>query len=56
MKKAKSTIKGIKQNHVANTKYGMGDSYGSGIRNPTGKIDPYKIKTPKIKKPPRSLA
>lgn len=46
--------------HTANTKYGMGDNYGSGIRNKVGimregmGIKPLGKK--KLGKPPRSLA
>ena len=53
----KSPVKGIKQNHVANTKYGMGDYYGTGVKNPMGKIEAMgKVKTPKLNKKPRSFA
>lgn len=34
MKKAK----GLKQAHTANTKYGMGDNYGTGIKAKLGKM------------------
>ena len=27
-----------KQAHTANTKYGMGDNYGTGVKNPLGKM------------------
>lgn len=44
--------------HTSNDKVGKGDSYGTGVKNPVGKmksmLDPMANK--KIKKPPRSLA
>lgn len=49
-----------KESHVSPTKKGMGDYYGTGVRNPIGKvrdvtgINPVSPK--KIKTPPRSLA
>lgn len=50
-------------NHVSNTKYGMGDNYGSGIRNKLATIrdDSYTIGYKKVDKkglktPPKSLA
>lgn len=50
----------IKQSHVANTKIGMGDYYGSGIKQRTAKardISGFKEISPKkIKTPPKSLA
>ncbi len=56
MKLAKS----YKQAHTANTKYGMGNNYGSGIKNPVGKMRMSFIDMPvsknKISKPPKSLA
>jgi len=47
--------------HVANTKYGMGDNYGMGIKAKVGKVidDSMGLNalTPKrLKKPPKSLA
>lgn len=46
--------------HTANTKYGMGDNYGTGVKNNMGKvrdIDPVKRATKKqIGKAPKSLA
>ncbi len=46
--------------HVANTKYGMGDNYGSGIRNKVGKMREgpgnYPVKQSKLKSPPKALA
>ena len=55
-------IKGIKHKeaHVAPTKYGMGDYYGTGIRNPIGRsIDVFgenEGKPKNLGKPPKSLA
>lgn len=48
------------ENHVAKTKFGMGDYYGSGIKNPIGTtrrdyINDVKS-TKKQGKPPKSLA
>ena len=50
--------KKIKTAHTPKSAKGMGDYYGSGIRNPIGKIrDVSGEKSPsKLKKPPRSLA
>jgi hypothetical protein len=51
-----------KEAHVANTKFGMGDFYGSGIRNKTGRMrdsfTPGQVPVSKkgLKKPPKSLA
>ena len=47
--------------HVSHTSMGMGDYYGTGIKNPLGKMRSDSIGmtavTPaKLKKPPRSLA
>lgn len=55
-------IKGMKQAHTSNSKIGMGDSYGSGFKNPIGKIrDVSTVPTTplskvKLKKPPKSMA
>jgi hypothetical protein len=52
----------IKQWHVANTKFGMGDNYGTGIRQNLGKMrssytPPVNTTAPKsLKKPPKNLA
>ena len=51
-----------KQAHVADSKFGMGDFYGTGVRNKVGKIrsgytpgtNPVGKKG--LKKPPKSLA
>lgn len=53
--------KPLKQAHSANKKFGMGDYYGSGIKNPIGKMREDSLGmnavTPKkLKSPPRSLA
>ena len=53
-------IKGLKNAHASNSKYGMGDYYGSGIKNNTGRIiDGFgidKLPAKKMKNPPKSLA
>lgn len=52
--------KAPKEAHTANTKYGMGDYYGTGIRAPLGKIRDMtgmvEVSHKKMKKPPKSLA
>lgn len=49
-----------KQAHTDNTKYGMGDYYGTGITNKIGKIrDVMGYEAPKnvnLNKPPKSVA
>lgn len=56
----KKEVKTPKFVHTSNSKQGMGDSYGSGIRNPIGRsIDVFQsapIKAKKIGKAPKSLA
>ena len=55
MKKRKTT----KAWHTPKTQKGMGDFYGTGIKNPMGKaIDVFGFGTPKAKKakPPKALA
>lgn len=46
--------------HTANTRKGMGDFYGSGVKNPVGKVRDVMGLKPMSKKsvktPPRSLA
>ena len=46
--------------HVANTKYGMGDYYGTGVKNKVGKmregVGNRPVSPSKLKSPPRSLA
>ena len=54
--------KGIKQFHTSSDKTGSGDNYGSGIKNPIGKIrsvyaiDSIPSSNKNIEKPPKSLA
>lgn len=59
MKKNK-VLKAARNAHTANTKHGMGDYYGSGIKNPMGKIRSvfgFTSSSPaSLKKPPKSLA
>lgn len=61
MKKSKSS-KPIKQAHTSRSKYGMGDSYGSGVRQKVGLMrdsfmpEENPISKKGLKKPPRSLA
>lgn len=53
-------VKALKQAHTSNSKIGMGDHYGSGIKNPVGKIRDVmgvtNVKPKKLGKPPKSLA
>lgn len=46
-------------NHTSNAKVGMGDYYGSGVKNPMGKIRSVtgyqKIAPSKLKTPPKKL-
>jgi hypothetical protein len=47
--------------HTANTKYGMGDNYGTGIKAKLGRMRDdsmgmMAVTPKKLKKPPRSLA
>lgn len=47
--------------HSANTKYGMGDNYGTGIKAKVGRVrgdtvGQVSLKPKKLSKPPRSLA
>lgn len=59
MKKSK---KAARNAHTADTKYGMGDFYGSGIRAKTGKmrgmfwVNANPVKPRGLKKPPKTLA
>lgn len=59
MKSQKGT-KPKKEWHTSNSKIGMGDSYGQGIRQPVGRSrDVFDISTPKkgkLRSPPKSLA
>lgn len=46
--------------HVANTKYGMGDNYGTGVRQKLGRMRDdsmgmFAMTPKKLKKPPKSL-
>lgn len=50
-----------KESHVAPTKYGMGDNYGTGIRQKLGRVREdtlgmQAISKKKLKNPPKSLA
>lgn len=61
MKTKKAKIKGPSRNaHTADTKFGMGDYYGSGVRQNVGKLrDTFinnPVKSKSLKKPPKSLA
>ena len=53
-------VKGLKEAHTSNSKMGMGDHYGSGIKNPVGKIRDVmgigNIKSKRLSKAPKSLA
>ncbi len=52
----------VKQWHVANTRFGMGDNYGTGVKQSLGKMrGGYSPNTnpttpAKLKKPPKNLA
>lgn len=55
MKKAS----GLKTAHTSNSKIGMGDFYGSGVRNPVGRMRDglgMPLSKKKVKIPPKSLA
>jgi len=56
----KAKLKSNKVAHTPNTKFGMGDFYGSGKRNPMGKVRDgmgvNELAPKKLKKPPKSLA
>ncbi len=59
MKQTKSSIKPLRNAHTANTKYGMGDHYGTGVKNPTGRVIEgigHSIPKAKLRNPPKSLA
>ncbi len=54
-------LKKNKQAHVANTKYGMGDNYGQGIKAKVGRMRDSSVgfipmSQKKMKTPPKSLA
>ena len=58
---ASSTNKSSGDWHVSHTSMGMGDYYGSGVKNPVGKmredsLGMNAVNPSKLKKPPRSLA
>lgn len=59
MKKAKPLLK-HKEAHSSKAKIGMGDNYGTGVKQKVGKIvDNYeapKLSSKNIGKPPKSLA
>ena len=55
----KKVNRGLKTAHTSNSKIGMGDCYGSGIRNPVGRIRDgmgMPLSRKKVKTPPKSLA
>lgn len=62
MKLKAKGLRKTKNAHTANTRFGMGDFYGSGVRAKMGKVrdlnlpgvNPVKPKA--LKKPPKSLA
>lgn len=59
MKAAKP--KPLKQAHTANTKYGMGDYYGTGVKQKLGRMRDdsmgmLSLTPKKLKTPPKSLA
>lgn len=60
MKKVKNSLKPAKNAHTANTKYGMGDFYGTGVKQKVGTMrDTYmmpKISSKNLGKAPKSLA
>ncbi len=54
-------IKAPKTAHTANTKFGMGDNYGSGIKQKVGRVREdtmgmMNVTPKKLSKPPKSLA
>lgn len=53
-------VKVPKVAHTSDSKYGRGDFYGSGVKNPVGKIIDVSTVKPmtskKLGKPPKSLA
>ena len=60
MTKPKS-IKPNKTAHTANTKYGMGDYYGTGVKQPMGimredQLSFNSVKKKNLGKPPKALA
>jgi hypothetical protein len=54
-------LKPLKNAHTSNSKYGMGDNYGTGVRAKLGKMREdsmgmIEITPKKLKKPPKSVA
>lgn len=54
-------IKPLKNAHTPNTKYGMGDHYGSGVKNNVGKMRENSmghidVSLKKLKVPPKKVA
>ena len=54
-------IKGLKNAHTANTKFGMGDYQGSAIKAKVGRmredsVGMRQVSPKKLKKPPKALA
>ncbi len=60
MKKANSPVKGIKQRNTSKSQVGMGDYYGTGVKNPVGKsrdvMGMKDLGKSVLKKKPKSLA
>jgi hypothetical protein len=60
MLRSMKKTKGLKQAHTDNTKYGMGDYYGTGVRSKIGKMRDgmgmQDISPKKLKSAPKSLA
>lgn len=60
MKPLKKVGKGLKNAHTSNSKIGMGDYYGTGVRNKMARSRDVMGSVPsskkKIKTPPKSLA
>lgn len=56
----KKTVKPAKNFHTSNSKKGMGDFYGQGIRNPAMKpkdvMGMKELSPKKVKTPPRSMS
>lgn len=55
------SLKPLKNAHTAPTKYGMGDNYGTGIKQKLGRMREdsmgmISLTPKKLKKPPKSLA
>ena len=55
------SLKPLKNAHTATTKYGMGDNYGTGIKQKLGRMREdsmgmISLTPKKLKKPPKSLA